>query len=326
MLAIFRRCRRELEPVTMTGDAVPADVVWIDMLEPTAEEKALVQRAVGIEMPTREEMREIEASSRVYEEGDGLFMTATLLIHADTPPPNTTEVTFIVVGDRLVTLRYADPQPFRSLRLRLERHGPSLTGGLAVYFWLMDAAIARLADILERQSLDVDTMSGRIFNAARLPKGEERPDLLEAIEQVGRNGDTASKVRESLHTLQRVLFAISTTEHLPPTLKKDVRSKAKALVRDVQSLTDHAGFLSHKTNLLLDATLGMINIEQNNIIKIFSVVAVVFLPPTLIASIYGMNFQIMPELSWVVGYPFALVLMIVSAIMPYLYFKRRGWL
>ena len=124
----------------------------------------------------------------------------------------------------------------------------------------------------------------------------------------------------------RHLFAIGVTDQIPSHYRKDARARAKALNRDVHSLTDHAGFLSQKINFTLDATLGLINIEQNAIIKIFSVVAVVFLPPTLIASIYGMNFEIMPELSWQFGYPFAVVLMVISAVMPYLYFKRRGWL
>lgn len=326
MLKILRRCRREMEPVDPAGGALPDDVVWLDMLQPSAAEIGFVQRTVSIEMPTREEMREIEASARVYEEGDGLFMTATVMINADTPPPGTTEVTFITVGDRLVTLRYEDPQPFRSMAPRLERQGGGLTGGLVTFFWLIDALIARLADILERRSLDVDALSGRIFNSARLSKGEERPDMLEAIERIGRNGDAASKVRESLHTLQRLLFAMSTTDNLPPTLKKDTRTRAKQLIRDVQSLTDHAGFLSSKTAFLLDATLGMINIEQNAIIKIFSIAAVVFLPPTLIASIYGMNFEVMPELRWAFGYPLAVLLMLFSAALPIIYFKRRGWL
>src|SRR5262249_8238864 len=191
---------------------------------------------------------------------------------------------------------------------------------------LLDATVARLADVLERVQLDVDELSSRIFGAARPDKAEERPDLLDALERVGRAGDTMSKVRESLHTLHRVLLAVSITESLPPGTKKESRQRAKALNRDVLSLTDQVAFVNTKIDLLLNATLGMINIEQNAIIKIFSVVAVVFLPPTLIASIYGMNFQAIPELRWEIGYPFPLLLMIVSAILPFWSFKRRGWL
>jgi magnesium transporter len=330
MLAIFRRGQRELESVDPSATAAPAvlpvDAVWIDMMEPTPEEVQSVQRMVGIEMPTREEMREIEASSRVYEEGDALFMTATVLINVDDPPPGTAEVTFILKGDRLVTLRYADPQPFRSALSRIERQGAGLASANGVFFWLVDRIVARLADVLERAALDVDALSAKIFGAARVKKKDERVDLLEAMEMIGRNGSTASKVRESLHTLQRILLAVSTSELLPQGAKKEARQRAKILNRDVSSLTDQVAFLSTKINLLLDATLGIINIEQNNIIKIFSVLAIVFLPPTLIASIYGMNFEHMPELRWMFGYPFSLLLMILAAGLPFLYFRRRGWL
>jgi magnesium transporter len=327
MLAIFRRGRRELDPVdAATAQSLPEDAIWIDMLEPTPEDTRFVERAIGIGMPTREEMREIEASARVYEEGNALYLTTTLLVNADGLTPDTTEVTFILVGERLLTLRYASPLPFRAVGPRLERHGLGLANGGAVFFWLVDGVIARLADVLERTTADLNGLGSRIFNAARHSKGEDRPDLLEAIERIGRAGETASKVRDSLHTLQRMLFAIGVTDQIPSHYRKDARARAKALNRDVHSLTDHAGFLSQKINFTLDATLGLINIEQNAIIKIFSVVAVVFLPPTLIASIYGMNFEIMPELSWRFGYPFAVVLMVISAVMPYLYFKRRGWL
>jgi magnesium transporter len=327
MLSIFRRGRRGLEPIDpASGAGLPDDAIWIDMLEPSSAEVVYVQQTIGIEMPTREEMREIEASARVYEEADALFLTATLITNADAPTPGTTEVTFVMAGDRLLTLRYASPQPFRTSGPRLERHGPGLANGTATFFWLVDATVARLADVLERATGEIDAVSSDIFGAARVSSNDARPDMIEAIERIGRAGQTASKIRESLHTLQRVLFAIGISDRIPSHARKDARARAKALNRDVQSLTDHAGFLTQKINFTLDATLGLINIEQNTIIKIFSVVAVVFLPPTLIASIYGMNFRLMPELHWAIGYPFALFLMVLSAILPYLYFKRRGWL
>lgn len=326
MLAMFLRGQRDQARVDLAADGLPEDAVWLDMREPTPEEAAFVRRAVGIEMPTREEMREIEASARVYEEDGGLFLTATVLVNADTPPPATTEITFILKGDRLLTLRYADPQPFRTMPARLERQGPGLGSASAVLFWLIEHIVARIADVLERASLDIDTLSGEIFGAANAkPKGE-RPDLLRAIERIGRAGDTAARARESLLTIARILLSLGATDFLPPGSRKEARTRAKALNRDVASLTDHAAFLSGKINLLLEATLGMINIEQNAIIKIFSVVAVVFMPPTMIASIYGMNFDFMPELDWGLGYPLALLLMVLSAVLPLLYFRKRGWL
>jgi magnesium transporter len=326
MLAMFQRGQRCQAAVDLSAEALPEDAVWLDMREPTAEEIAFVRRTLAIEMPTREEMREIEASARVYEEDGALFLTATMLVNADTPPPGTTEVTFILAGERLVTLRYADPLPFRTMALRLERYGGGLLSGQALFFWLVELIVGRIADVLERASLDIDTLSGEIFGAANAKPKSERPDLLRAIERIGRSGDTAARARESLLTIARILLSVGTSEILPPGPRKEARARAKALNRDVASLNDHAGFLSGKINLLLEATLGMINIEQNAIIKIFSVVAVIFLPPTLIASIYGMNFEFMPEVHWSFGYPVALVLMVASAVVPILYFKRRGWL
>jgi magnesium transporter len=326
MLAMFLRGQRDQALPDLSADLLPEDAIWLDMREPSPEEIAFVRRTVGIEMPTREEMREIEASARVYEEDGALFLTATVLVNADTPPPGTTEVTFILKGERLVTLRYADPQPFRTMPMRLERQGPGLASAQGLLFWLIELIVARIADVLERASLDIDTLSGEIFGAANTKRKEERPDLLRAIERIGRAGDTAARARESLLTIARILLSLGAAELLPPGSKKEARTRAKALNRDVASLTDHAAFLTGKISLLLEATLGMINIEQNAIIKIFSVVAVVFLPPTMIASIYGMNFEFMPELHSILGYPMALLLMLLSAVIPLLYFRRRGWL
>lgn len=325
MLVVFQRGRRDRQPADPRHPDLPEDAVWLDLLDPSAEEIAFVQRAVGIEMPTREEMREIEASARVYEEGNALYLTATVLVDADDPPPATSELTFILKGDRLVTLRYADPQPFRTLDARLERQGATLTSAQAVFFWLVDAIVARTADVLERTAQDVNALSGEIFGAARLKREGGRPDLVDAIARIGRGGDTASTTRESLHTLHRIMLAASTLERLPAD-GKEARRRAKTIERDIRSLADQAAFLTHKIGFLLDATLGLIDIEQTKIIKIFSVLAIVFLPPTLIASIYGMNFAYMPELGWRLGYPLSILLMVASALLPFWFFRRRGWL
>ena len=327
MLTILQRGRRDLVTVDPLGPEPPADAIWLDLHEPTPEEIAYVGRSLGIELPTREEMREIEASARVYEEGGALFLTATMLVNSDRPPPAKSEITFALKDELLVTQRHADPQPFRSMAGRIERHGAGLGSGLAVFFWLVDQIVARAADVLERASFDIDTLSGEIFGAAtNQSRKRERPDLVEAIERIGRNGDTAARDRECLLTLSRILLAVAATDNLPPPLRKEARLRVKAIQRDIASLSDHATFLASKINLLLDATLGMINIEQTNIIKIFSVLSIVLLPPTLIASIYGMNFDLMPELHWSFGYPLSLLLMVLSACVPFLYFRRRGWL
>ncbi|MGE3934278.1 MAG: magnesium/cobalt transporter CorA [Rhodospirillaceae bacterium] len=304
------------------GDRLPARPLWIDLLEPVAHESRTVEKLLGIEIPTREEQQEIEMSSRLYEENGSLFMTAMMVFKADTPHPESTAITFILAGDTLVTLRYADPQPFRVVAGRAERTPALCRGGRAVLFALLDAIIDRTADILERVGADIDGISRAIFDAST----DSRPkiDLRATLRRIGRNGDIATQSRESLLTVDRLLLFLAQAP--VENEKKELRSRAKNIDRDVRSLSDQAAFLSNKVNFLLDATLGLINIEQNAIIKIFSIAAVVFLPPTLIASVYGMNFELMPELKWAFGYPFALALMVISAIIPLAIFKRRGWL
>jgi magnesium transporter len=304
------------------GETLPARPVWVDLVEPGEQEKHTVEKLLGIEVPTREEMQEIEVSSRLYEENGNLYMTAMTIFKADTPHPESTAITFILTGDTLVTLRYADPQPFRNVAGRAERNPSLCRGGRAVLFALLDAIIDRTADILERVGADIDRTSREIFDAST----DFRPaiDLRATLRRIGRDGDIATQARECLVSIDRLLLFLAQAP--VESEKKELRQRAKNIDRDVRSLTDHATFLSNKINFLLDATLGLINIEQNAIIKIFSIAAVVFLPPTLIASIYGMNFELMPELKWELGYPFAIVLMVISAIIPYVFFKRRGWL
>jgi magnesium transporter len=306
------------------GGRVPEGTVWIDLLSPTPEEDRAVESAVGVMIPTREEMVEIEPSSRLYIENGVRYMTATLICHADTETPKTTVVTFILAGGRLVTVRYDEPRPFAMLGGRLSRASPPTATGESILIDLLDAIIDRAADILERVGADVDGVSQTIFERS-ISTHEAQGTYQEVLKTIGKKGDLNSKVRESMVSIGRlVLFLANEAEGLK--LQKDQRSLVKSMARDTASLADHTTFLANKITFLLDATLGMVSLEQNNVIKIFSVVAVVLLPPTMIASIYGMNFRHMPELEWPFGYPFALLLMLASAILPYQYFKWRKWL
>jgi magnesium transporter len=303
---------------------ITEQAVWIDLLNATQEEEAKVERALKLDVPTREEQQEIEASSRLYQEDGAHFMTATVLYQGDLPAPETTPATFIIVGKRLVTLRYADLRAFTLFAARCKRSDTNLTNGTAVLTSLIETIVDRLADFIERIRADVDALSHSIFEMrGGTATRQRRFDVM--LRSIGREGEIASLARESAYSLGRLLTFLT---HAANERKEDklLKARIRTAARDVQSLTDHVTFLSGKIVFLLDATLGMINIQQNDIIKIFSVAAVVFLPPTLVASVYGMNFHDMPELSWVFGYPFAIMLMVLCAVLPYFYFKRKGWL
>jgi magnesium transporter len=245
------------------------------------------------------------------------------MCQSDTATPKTTPVTFILSKHRLCTVRYDDPRPFAIVEHKLARAcSPKITGE-SIMMDILDAVIDRSADIQERIGAEVDTISHSIFE----PDDESAPvsynDVLKAL---GRKGDLTSKVRESQVSVGRLLSFLA-NEAEGAKWAKDSRTQLQSMQRDVIQLSDHATFLSNKITFLLDAMLGVVNIQQNSIIKIFSIMAVVFMPPTLVASIYGMNFHHnMLELEWEYGYPFAIVLMVVVAVMPLVYFKWKKWL
>ena len=314
-----------------------AGAIWLDLVEPNDAEESAVEAALGIDIPTREELAEIEASSRLYQEDGAAFMTANLIRRGDNDQPESSPVTFIIKDNTLITIRYHHPQAFPAYVKRAMKPQSTAMTGWGVLISLLEAVVDRAADHLERVGQIVDETSRKTFGTGRTLAGTapklrqpRRRDvsLQQLIENIGEEGDFTSKMRESLVSIGRVVaFMQAIIDQMRDTkAMKENRARIKILQRDIVSLTDHASFLNGKISFLLDAVLGLISIEQNGIIKIFSVAAVVFLPPTLVASIYGMNFDIMPELNWTYGYPFALGLMVLSAILPFLYFKRKGWL
>jgi magnesium transporter len=303
--------------------ALPENAIWIDLVKPTPEEDHAVERLSGIAVPTREDMQEIEISSRLYIENGARYMTATLMCSSDSENPRTTAVTFILAAHRLVTVRYDLPKPFMLVENKLARYCVANITGETVLMELLDAVIDRNADILERAGGDMDAISHDIFEPRQTGHAKRYSDILIAI---GRKGDLTSKVRESLVSVGRVVTFVAGAVVEGTKWSKEMREQLKTMQRDVTSLTDHASYLSNKITFVLDAMLGVVNLEQNNIIKLFSVMAVVLMPPTLIASIYGMNFKIMPELDWQHGYPFALVMMVLAAVLPYMFFKWKKWL
>jgi magnesium transporter len=327
MLRCYTQHNGQLVETPNPGEGEPPlELIWIDLLNPTPEEDARVEGYLKLSVPTRAEMAEIELSSRLYHEDGAEFMTMTALSSVEAEEPLKTPVTFILKETTLVTVRYADPKSFHHFALRAQRvNGISCNSGEQVMLGIIEAIIDRTADALERVGEDIDAISRAVFRT-RGSKAMKSHDLQAAIEQIGRKGDLLTMIQESLITLGRVIAYHSALDLNQRKLAKDSKQRARLIQRDATSLGDHGSFLTNKVTFLLDATLGLINLEQNQIIKIFSVAAVVFLPPTLVASIYGMNFAIMPELHLPFGYPLALALMILSAILPYLFFKRRGWL
>jgi magnesium transporter len=309
----------------VSGEEVPDNAVWLDLVNPAPGEDKLIERLLGIAVPTREEMQEIEVSSRLYVENHARYMTATLMCNSDTATPKTTAVTFILSGHRLVTVRYDDPRPFMIVGNKL---APELSGQRDRRNRADRSA--RRRDRPRRRHSRAHRPRGRP-GLARHFRARQRGLRPGAVLQGHPQGDRQQGRPDIEGAREPGLDRADSYCSLPTRPKgmrwhKDVRLQLQANQRDVLSLSDHATYLSNKITFLLDAMLGVVTIEQNNIIKIFSIAAVALMPPTLIASIYGMNFKHMPELEWTYGYPFAIVLMLAAAILPFVIFKWKKWL
>lgn len=328
MLRVFEiadACLKRRQLDLSAGVVIPETALWVDLYAPTAEEARRAEALLEITLPTKEEMEEIEASSRVYVEDGGLFMTTSIVSKTETEHPESAAVTFVLAKNRLLTIRYSEPMPFNTFPARAERQPGMWATADYLLVGILESIVDRTADILERVGSDVDSLSRESFDKPRHNQALDHADFQGLLSRLGRQNDLIGKVRESLIGFSRILtFLTQTFEGKPGG--KELRSYNKTITRDVASLADHTNFLSNKITFLLDAILGMINLEQNRIIKVISVSSVVFLPPTLFASIWGMNFAHMPELQEPWAYPIALGLIIVSAIIPAAYFKIRGWL
>jgi magnesium transporter len=333
MLRVYRQHDGHLVPTDLevTSHSPPAEAtgaLWIDLLNPTRHEDHYVEHVLGLSIPTREEAQDIEVSARLYHEDGAEFMTMTAASQLESDEPTTTPITFILKGNTLATIRYAEPKPFWTYSTRVQKAGavPCMSGE-QIMLGLAEALIGRMAEALETVGRDLERLSRVVFrHKSANGKPDRSRDFQAIIEQLGAKGDLLAIIRESLVSLNRLLAYHTTTAQTEKGPNKDAAEWVKSLQQDVTALSDHATYLANKTSFLLDATLGLINLEQNQIIKIFSIAAVVLLPPTLVATIYGMNFKRMPELEWMLGYPWALSLIVLSAILPFWWFKRKGWL
>lgn len=295
------------------------------MYRATPQEVKVIERRLGISLPTREEMREIETTSRLYVEDGARFMTSPLLASTESDSPESTEISFVFTGNQLVTIRDADLQSFRQVGAQFSRRAPAARD--QIFLALIESIVGRQADLLERLSKETEELSARIFKKLARAK-ESETNLREAIYRLGRSGDLIARERDCIVGLSRLVQYASQDdfEGGDRAVAMALYPRLKPVARDLHSLSEFAGFLSTKISFMLDATLGLINIEQNSIVKIFTVAAVIFLPPTLVASVYGMNFEHIPELHFRWGYPYAIALMLGSVLLPYWFCRRKGWL
>lgn len=303
----------------------PPDVLWIDLLNPTPEEDKRVEQHLGISIPTREEMHDLEPSEIIYTENNARYMTARIICQSDTIVPRLADVTFILTDKALVTVRYDEPGAFNIFLNRVTKPGGCGQQPEAVLDGLIEAIVDRAAEVLRGVGDKIDVASRRVF-AGRGQDVERGGVYQVVIQKIGQYEHIISNVRESMVSVERVLLFLSANYTRPKKAQSGFAAEWRSAVRDVQAIEEHATFLSNKLQFMLDATLGLVSIEQNKIIKLFSVVSVALMPPTLIASIYGMNFKTMPELDWQWGYPMAIGLMILFAVLPYLFFRWKRWL
>ncbi|GGM09433.1 magnesium transporter CorA family protein [Pseudomonas asuensis] len=328
MITCYTLVNGMLTPKTITPDEpLPQDALWIDLLSPTDEEEQFLEKSLAVNIPTREEMAEIEESSRLYESERALHMTTTVVSGFSEQQPTGSVLNFVLTPDWLVTVRYAELSAFHAFRTKLSQHPGLHKRSDTIFISLLDSLVDRIADILESVQAHHNRLANAIF---REPKPDEegpkepKSDLQSILKQLGRSSLLLARLSDSLLGINRLLSYLHRAAS--EWICREAKAWMKTVERDSRSLGDYQNRMNNEISFLLDATLGLINIEQNGIIKVFSIAAVLFLPPTLVGTVYGMNFENMPELGWHFGYPLALVGMVVSAIIPYAWFKFRGWL
>ncbi|HHB12526.1 MAG TPA: magnesium/cobalt transporter CorA [Chromatiales bacterium] len=316
MITVYMLEEGHLRPVVVTRrEDLPEDAFWVDLLSPTAEERRWVEERYGQALPSEAAVEEIEFSSRFFTDQDnGLHIRSFFLYEYPERPRNIT-VAFILNRGRLFTLRSEKLETFHIFKQQALKRRQRFEQPLDVLLRLFEIKVDQIADVLEGLHKRIEAIGTRLF--------EVEEEILETIlRDLSTAQDINDQLRLGMMDKQRVLSFLLRSGHCPPERTELLNE----ILRDIESLAGHSMFLFEKADALMNATMGRINIEQNKIIKIFSIAAVVLLPPTLVASIYGMNFRHMPELDWPFGYPMAVLVMILSAIAPYVLFKKKGWL
>src|SRR4051794_36798982 len=306
--------------------SIPQDATWVDLEEPTEEEEALVERCIRMDVPTEEERAEIDPPSRLYEQGGAFYMTVSVLYGVQEGQPRTAPISFVLTDNRLVTVRYATPKPIRAFAEHARRDPDLVRDAPTALIRLLDAIVDRLADEIEGVSATMEELSQRIFAQSEQDRRIPVHTLTALLTRIGRQQTLLTKIRYSAVSTLRMLNFFGGSNLVHDQKQTELRHHLASLNADATALSEHASYLIDSLQFLLDASLGLISIEQNAAMKLFSWAAVVFLPPTLIAGIFGMNFRYFPELDWHYGYAISLALMFASAVGPYLYFKKRGWI
>ncbi|HLG88362.1 MAG TPA: magnesium transporter CorA family protein [Alphaproteobacteria bacterium] len=307
----------------LSGSAIAENQVWIDLVTPSPEEIAFVERVTGFKVPTRDEIGEIEASSRLRSENGALYFSTPVLFGAALGEPRATPLGLILSKDRLVTVRFEEITVFQNYKGQIGKPDCVHPSAPGAFVGLLEAIVDRYADHLERVGAKLDQASHMIFRD-ETGQGLGGMSLRETIRMIGREGDFTSKVRDSLLGIGRIVPYADTrgADWVPP----EVHARFATLKQDILSLNDYDAYLTAKVQFLLDATLGLVNIDQNNIMKVLTVFTVAALGPTLVASWYGMNFKNIPEYDWSFGYPYALLLALATGIGPLIWFRLRRWL
>lgn len=318
--ANVRLDRKVLDP----AEPIPPGAIWIDMVEPTSDEDQKVEGYIGSKVSSRSDPDFAEPSESYYAENGVRYLRACVVSEAESTP-DVIGVTFILSPKALVTVRYDPGDAFELFGQRLGKIPMKALHPDAVAVGLVNTIVDRSARALNKVGVELDSIASRAFRARSVDQGARSRIYSATLDALGREDEKISNLRESLVEIERLLLFLM-SEGRSADAPKPVREATKSALRDLQSLEQDASFKAQKVQFLLDATLGFINLAQNDIIKLFSVLAVIFMPPTMIASIYGMNFKVMPELEWPWGYPAALILMALVAVGPYLFFRWKKWL
>ncbi|PAV06838.1 magnesium and cobalt transport protein CorA [Arsenophonus sp. ENCA] len=316
MLLAFKLDNHRLSRFELDEGEKLTDAVWVDLMEPDEKERQTVQTELKQLLVTPSELTDIEASARFFEDEDGLHIHSFFYYQDSDEHVSNSTVAFTFRDGRLYTLRECDLPAFRLYRMRSRSQKLIDANAYELFLDLFETKIEQLADVIENIYSVLESLSRIIL------EGKQGDELDSALSNLAEQEDIGWKVRLCLMDSQRALNFLIRRARLPAGQLE----QARYILRDIESLLPHNESLFQKVNFLMQAAMGFINIEQSRIIKIFSVVSVVFLPPTLVASSYGMNFEFMPELGWRFGYPAAIILMIIAGLAPYLYFKRKNWL